>query len=312
MVQDDGCVFPVSQDAQSIIRCFLDACDRRNISIHLQSRITRLRSEENGIRIFMENQDEGAYFDKVIVTTGGSPKRSGLQWLEEAGHRIGQPVPSLFTFNMPEEPVTHLMGIVVEMVLLSIPGTKLKAEGPLLITHWGMSGPAVLILSSFGARLMQEMNYTFTLHVNWIHEPNQQKVEALLQAIQKEHGAKQCLNYRPAGLPARLWSFLLEKYAIPGDTRWDALGKKGVHKLIQALCNDAYTVKGQTTFRDEFVTCGGISLEDVDPLTMESKCMKNLYFAGEVLDIDAITGGFNFQAAWSTAFVAARLQTRES
>jgi len=309
VTQDDNCIFPVSQDSQSIIDCFLKECRHLGIEIQKDLAVKSIKpfGEQFELEFDKDNVLSGI-FDKVIVTTGGSPKRKGLEWLEALGHRIEAPVPSLFTFNMPNEAVTKLMGIVVEDVLVSLPGTKLKSEGPLLITHWGMSGPAILKLSAFGARILSEKNYDFNILVNWVKQDSNDAVLAELNKIIKENTNKILANYRPYALPDRLWQFLLEKGDLSAQKRWGELGKKGLNKLLNLLTNDEYAVKGKTTFRDEFVTCGGVSLKNVDMASMQSKKCKNLYFAGEVLDIDAITGGYNLQAAWSTGFLAGQLR----
>ncbi|MEZ4771976.1 MAG: NAD(P)/FAD-dependent oxidoreductase [Bacteroidia bacterium] len=308
-IQEDNCVFPVSQDSQSIIDCFMNEAKRLNIEIRTGAGIQALRQEGQKLVLdFISPGMTSEVFDKVIVATGGSPKRQGLEWLENMGHRIESPVPSLFTFNMPEEPVTRLMGIVVEQTLVSIQGTKLKSDGPLLITHWGMSGPAILKLSAFGARVLEEKNYEFKVQVNWVNEKNNDYVQEKLVNIMQEHPKKNLANFRAYALPERLWLYLLEKSSLSFEHKWGELGQKSLNKLITVLTNDIYSVKGKTTFKEEFVTCGGVSLQDVDLNTMQSKVCKNLYFSGEVLDIDAITGGYNFQAAWTTGFIAGKLQ----
>lgn len=309
VIQDDKCIFPVSQDSQSIINCFFQETNRLGIEIQRGTAIKGIKQSDDSLELVFEKEDLlSGIFDKVIVTTGGSPKRSGLQWLSELGHKIEEPVPSLFTFNMPDEPITRLMGVVVENTLVNIQGTKLRSSGPLLITHWGMSGPAIINLSSYGARILNELDYNFKVQVNWVNELNNEIVAEQLKSIISEHANKLLLNYRPYSLPARLWEYLLEKSKLPENKTWDELGKKGLNKLMSVLTNDEYAVKGQTTFREEFVTCGGVSLESVDLNTMQSKVCKNLYFAGEILDIDAITGGYNFQSAWTTGFIAGKLK----
>lgn len=308
VIQDDQCVFPQSQNSQSIIDCFLDEAKRLAIEIKTGIGIKSLTPIGEKIELhFSKDGLPPQIFDKVIVTTGGSPQRKGLDWLEELGHKIENPVPSLFTFNIPKAPITKLMGIVVENALVNIQGTKLKSSGPLLITHWGMSGPAILKLSSHGARILSDRNYTFNVQVNWVNELNNEVVIEQLENIATKHSNKILSNYRPFSIPDRLWLFLLEKIEISSHKKWGELGKKGLNKLTNILTNDIYSVKGKTTFRDEFVTCGGVSLESIDMKTMQSKACKNLYLAGEVLDIDAITGGFNLQAAWTTGFIAGKL-----
>ncbi|MEA1910499.1 MAG: NAD(P)/FAD-dependent oxidoreductase, partial [Spirochaetota bacterium] len=309
VVQDDNCVFPESQNSQSIIDCFFKASKNLGVSIKTGSGVKKIVQTNGKIELhFFKSEVEPISFDKVIVTTGGSQERKGLVWLEELNHKIEKPVPSLFTFNMPEESITGLMGIVVESVMLGIQGTKLKSKGPLLITHWGMSGPAVLKLSSFGARLLSDKGYDFNIQVNWVNEHNTELVRDQLILIASEHPNKLLFNFRPYNLPERLWSYLLEKSELPGSKKWNELGKKGINKLVSILSNDIYSVKGKTRFKEEFVTCGGVSLDSIDFNTMQSRVCKNLYFAGEVMDIDGITGGYNLQAAWTTAFIAGQLK----
>lgn len=308
VIQEDNCVFPRSQNSQNIIDCFLEQTAKLNIRIELETGIKSI--ENSGVKLRLNvigGNAPGRTFDKVIVATGGSPKREGLNWLEKLNHQIEAPVPSLFTFKMPDESVAELMGIVVENTLVSIQGTKFKAAGPLLITHWGMSGPAILKLSALGARLLSEKNYRFNIQVNWTSLRNQDAVVAKLQKIVAEHPKKRLANLRPYSLPERLWLHLLDKSGLASDKKWAELGKTGRNRLVNVLTNDDYAVKGRTQFREEFVTCGGVSLESIDVKTMQSKVCENLYFAGEVLDIDGITGGYNFQAAWTTAFIAAKL-----
>lgn len=308
LIQEDNCVFPVSQNSQSIIDCLMKEVRRLHISVETGAGVTAMQQRgEQWVLNFGPKGPPSSAFDKVIVATGGSPKRSGLEWLEALGHRIEDPVPSLFTFNMPAESITELMGIVVEHTQTSIQGTKLKASGPLLITHWGMSGPAILVLSAFGARVLQEMGYACQVRVNWVNEKNNDWVMAVLEEIVRDHPKKKLANYRPYLLPDRLWLYLLEKSKISAGNTWADLGQKSLNKLVHVLTHDGYVVKGKTTFKEEFVTCGGVSLQDIDLQTMQSKTCPNLYFAGEVMDIDAITGGYNFQAAWTTGFIAGEL-----
>lgn len=308
IVQEDNCVFPVSQQSQSIIDCFMNEVERLNISIELGTKIQGLKAIDNHIQLeFADPELPSQLFDRVIVTSGGSPNRKNLEWLEQLGHKIEDPVPSLFTFNMPEEAITKLMGIVVENTLVSIQGSKFKSDGPLLITHWGMSGPAILKLSSLGARYLSERNYEFNVQVNWVNEKNNMLIFEVLEEIVRDHPKKMMANIRPYLLPERLWMHLIGKCAIHEQKIWGEIGKKTLNKLVNALSNDIYAVKGKSTFKQEFVTCGGVSLDSIDLKTMQSKACKNLYFAGEVTDIDAITGGYNFQGAWTTAFIAGKL-----
>ncbi len=309
VTQEDNCVFPASQNSQSIIDCFLQQAKMLNVQIELGRGIKSIKPNGHRLELgFIEEEIPPIIFDKVIVATGGCPHRKGLRWLEKLHHKIEDPVPSLFTFNIPKEPITELMGVVVENTLVAIQGTKLKSSGPLLITHWGMSGPAILKLSAFGARLLSEKRYEFKIQVNWTGLQNNEIVMDVLNTIVSEHPNKLLSNIRPYSLPERLWRYLLNKSDMSERKKWAELGKKGLNKLVNLLTNDIYSVRGKTTFKEEFVTCGGVSLESVDINTMQSKVCKNLYFAGEILDIDGITGGYNFQAAWTTAYIAARLE----
>lgn len=307
VVQSDNCVFPTSQDSQSIIDCLMGEASRLGIDISVGKGVTAIQPNGDKLDLYFKNSELETY-DKVIVATGGSPKRSGLEWLETLGHKIEDPVPSLFTFNMPDESITSLMGIVVENAQTSIQGTKLKANGPLLITHWGMSGPAILVLSAFGARILSELDYNFRTQVNWVNEKNNDRVMNELNKIIVDHPNKMLANYRPYLLPERLWHYLVDKAGLSRQTIWGQLGRKGLNKLVYLLTNDVYQVHGKTTFKEEFVTCGGVSLESINMKTMQSKVRKNLYFAGEVMDIDGITGGYNFQAAWTTGYIAGMLK----
>jgi predicted Rossmann fold flavoprotein len=309
VIQDDNCVFPVSQDSQSIIDCFLREAKKLGIGIELGKGVKSIKLIDNALELeFDDDKSQQRIFDKVIVTTGGSPKRDGLKWLEVLNHKIENPVPSLFSFNLPNNPITQLMGVVVEHTIVNIQGTKIKSQGPLLITHWGMSGPAILKLSSFGARILNEKTYDFNLRVNWVDEPNSDIVSEKLNQIVADHSNKQLTSIRPYSLSERLWLFLLDKVDLASNKKWGELGKKGLNKLNTVLTNDVYTVKGKSTFKEEYVTCGGVSLQSIDLNTMQSKVCKNLYFAGEVVDIDAITGGFNLQAAWTTGYIAGKLR----
>ena len=305
-VQEDGRVFPKTDQSQTIINCLFKEIRRLSIYLELGTKIEKIEKVKDAIKLTFKSK-EPQKFHKVIVATGGSPKIKGMEWIKELGHKIEPPVPSLFTFNMPNENIKKLMGLVVEKTIVNIQGTKLKSDGPLLVTHWGMSGPAILKLSAFGAKILHEKKYDFNIQVNWVNEVNNEKVANQLKEIIKNNPKKLISNIKPYLLPERLWDFIIEKSLLEKDKRWEELGNKGVNKLVSILTNDIYCVKGKTTFKEEFVTCGGVSLEDVNLNTMESKRCPGLYFAGEILDIDAVTGGYNFQAAWSTGFIAGKL-----
>lgn len=255
---------------------------------------------------YQRRDDRNFQADIVVVTTGGSPELSGLGMLDGLELEIVPPVPSLFTFNLPGSPVRELMGTVVDNANASLVGTKLKAAGPLLITHWGMSGPAILKLSSYAARYLAENEYSATLSVNWFGGLGEQDVRDRILSLSKDNPQKQILNSHPSELPSRLWAYMITKAGIREDTRWAELGSKGMNRLVNTLINDEYQIRGKSRFKEEFVTCGGVALSNINLNTLESKTHPGLYFAGEVLDVDAITGGFNLQAAWSMGYTVAR------
>ncbi len=319
MVQDDECVFPKAQDSHAIIDCFLSLARRYQIQICTGRMIQSLadiggirrqekgeRSQESGER----RQESGDWsqeqgYDFVVVTTGGSPKGEGLRWLADLGHEIEAPVPSLFTLRIPDSRLTALQGVVVD-ACVHIPSTKFRAEGTLLLTHWGMSGPAILKLSSYAARYLAEQAYQVPLSIRWT-KLTESEVQSMIYETAIRQPQKLVTTFCPFGLPQRLWAYVLEKSLERRvSVRWVELNKKDVNRLVNVLVNDNYQVAGRAAFKDEFVTCGGISLKSVNPSTLESRHIPHLYFAGEVLDIDGITGGFNFQAAWTTATVVAR------
>ena len=282
--QDDNCVFPMSQDSHTIINLFLAEARRHGIEVRTQCKIELL--------------EQLADYDFKVITTGGGTASM-------AGVPIVDAVPSLFTFSIADEALRALMGTVVEDATASIPGTKFRSSGPLLITHWGMSGPAILKLSSYAARDLHDHNYQMPLSVNWtsLKEPD---IQQELRSIIAQHPQKQIATIRPFGLPSRLWDYLVAKtLGQRAQNRWQNLNQKELNRLTNALCNDQYQIASRSAFKDEFVTCGGIDLAAVNPNTLESKNLPSVYFAGEVLDIDGVTGGFNFQAAWTTAYTVA-------
>ena len=291
VLQDDHCVFPRSQDAMDIVHALL----RRMEGVNLLLR-TPVHTIGPNLTV------DGEAYDAVVVTTGGAPK--GLPLLEGLDLEWVPTVPSLFTFTIQDEGLRALMGLVVEATV-SIPGTTFKADGPLLITDWGLSGPAVLKLSSYTARHLHDAGYKAPLSINWL-SLSEAETRTLLEELSTANPRKQVSNTPPAGLQARLWNYLTIKAGLRPDIRWAELGSKGLNKLVNTLAQDSYTIAGKTKFRDEFVTCGGVALSNLNPATLESKQYPGLYFAGEVLDIDAITGGFNLQAAWTTGYVAAQ------
>ena len=304
--EKDGRMFPVSDQSQSIIDCLVTEMTRLKVALRLGHSITKM--EQEGQYWKLEFADaESQNFDAVIIATGGSAKLKGFDWLSRLGHSIVPPIPSLFTFNMPNEPIKVLMGLVVENARVKIKDTKIQTQGPLLITHWGMSGPAILKASSFGARELSERDYNFEIQINWVDQTNTELLFEQLQEFSQQHPQKGIGNQKAFPLPNRLWNFLLQKAAIPTDRKWIEIGKKKFRQLAALLTQDSYQVAGKTTFKEEFVTCGGVDLSEIDLKTMQSKKLSNLYFAGEVIDVDAITGGYNFQAAWSGGYCAGKL-----
>ena len=295
VLQEDHCVFPQSQDAMDIVRALL----RRMEGVNLRLRTPVSSVIPGPSRPLLV---DGEPYDAVVVTTGGAPK--GLPLLDGLALEWVPTVPSLFTFTIRDEGLRSLMGLVAD-ASVSIPGSAFKADGPLLITDWGLSGPAVLKLSAYAARYLHENGYKAPLSVNWL-ALNEADTRETLQETAAVNPHKQVSNTPPAGLQARLWGHLVHRSGIRPDIRWVELGSKGLNKLVSILTQDAYVIEGKTKFREEFVTSGGVALSNVDPSTLESKKYPGLYFAGEVLDIDAITGGFNLQAAWTTGFTVAQ------
>jgi predicted Rossmann fold flavoprotein len=302
----DGRMFPVTDNSQSIIDCLVAEAEKLGVWVKTGASVTAIEKAGSGF-ILKFTGDNEKKVDKIIIATGGSPKPEGFVWLQKLGHRIASPVPSLFTFNIPNNNITQMMGVAVENAAVWIEKTKLKQTGPVLITHWGLSGPAVLKLSAFGARILSELNYSFKAHVNWLGELNEEEVRTIISETIETDNLKKISNTKPFDIPNRLWLYLLGKSGIADETRWTELKKENRNRLVNYLTNHEFEVKGKTTFKEEFVTCGGISLAYINPQTMESSVCPGLYFAGEVLDIDGITGGFNFQAAWTTGFIAGRL-----
>lgn len=305
VVQEDGCIFPKSQNSQSIIDCFMQACTSLGINIQIGQNIEKFSLTEHD-KWELASKNQSFTFDKIIICVGGLPKTEQQEWLRNLGQPIIPPFPSLFTFNMPDENIRELMGIVAPNAITRIPGSKNQGSGPLLITHWGMSGPAILMLSSKAARELGAVNYNFKCHISWLGLTQEEKVRELILNQQEAHPKKKISGASFQGLSTRLWNFLLEKIQIDLNKTWDALSQKEINRLVVILSQDSYKVSGKTTFKEEFVTAGGVDLKYVNFKTMESKVVPNLFFAGEILDIDGITGGFNFQAAWTTAWLAGR------
>ena len=296
----DGCYFPQSNSSETIIELFQKELANGDISIHFHQGVSKI--EKVGQHFVVTTQDQSWETQNVICTTGGHPKRSGFSYLEAFGVEIIEPVPSLFTFNLQENSIVELMGIVKEEAIARLKGEKWTGDGPLLVTHWGLSGPAILKCSAFGARILHDSGYDYEFSVNWTGGMKQNEVQEVLNAHLQS--GKQIGNTPQFELKSRLWVYLLGKAGIKSDVTWKSLNAKNINKLTEELINSSFHMKGKTTFKEEFVTAGGVDLNFVDVNTMEHKQISGLFFAGEVLDIDGITGGFNFQSAWTTAFIA--------
>lgn len=302
----DGRMFPVTNSSQTIIDCLLKEASKFGIEILMHTEVTGIAIENGNFRL-RTHDSRLLTPDYLCIASGGYPKSSMFEWLIQTGHSIEEPVPSLFTFNLPKHPITELMGVSVENVRVKITGTKLEEEGPLLITHWGLSGPAILRLSAWGARELAKLNYDFEAHINWLWKEkfNEPKLRTTIQNFRKLYGDRKIISNNFGHLPQRLWQFLLTSSGINAEMRFADLPKKLENSLINDLIDFPVHIKGKTTFKEEFVTAGGIRLEEIDPNTMMSRKISNLFFAGEVMDVDGITGGFNFQQAWTSGFVVA-------
>jgi predicted Rossmann fold flavoprotein len=301
----DGRMFPVTDDSQTIIDCMLAEAKKLEVTVNTNTEIKSLSLSDDKWQLHKAN-NEMINADFVCIAAGGFPKASHFAWLRQLGHSIQEPVPSLFTFNMPGHPITQLMGITIEDVRVKIIGSKFTEQGPLLITHWGMSGPAILKLSSYAARYLNQINYDFKILINWLPSFNEHSLLQRFQELRYSIASQKVINRNPFLVPQRLWEFLLREAAIKEDIRWADLPAKEQNKLVKLLTGHEFQVTGKTTFKEEFVTAGGIKLTEVDPQTFASKLQPNLYFAGEILDIDGITGGYNFQSAWTGGYLAAK------
>ncbi|HEY9361836.1 MAG TPA: NAD(P)/FAD-dependent oxidoreductase [Chitinophagaceae bacterium] len=300
----DGRMFPVTDSSQTIINCLLDEAARYNVDVRLNADVKNFKKTPNGwlVETAKGEQLTGSH---ICIACGGYPKLSMFEWLTSSGHTIEEPMPSLFTFNIPHHPITKLMGIVGERVNIKIAGSKLIETGPVLITHWGLSGPAVLRLSAWGARELAVANYQFTVIINWLIDYNDQTLKKGFQSLRTSNPSKKIFNYNPGQLPHRLWQFLLAQSGVKDEIRFADLPARLENILIKNLVNYTVEIKGKTTFKEEFVTAGGIKLNEVDAQTMMSRKIPDLYFAGEILDVDGITGGYNFQHAWTSGWIAA-------
>ncbi|MBS1762864.1 MAG: NAD(P)/FAD-dependent oxidoreductase [Bacteroidetes bacterium] len=302
--EDDGRMFPQSNSSQTIIDCLLDEAAKYNVEVITSARLTTCHKRNNNFVLEFENKPQ-IVSDYLVIATGGFPLLKQYSFLEFSKHSIVKPVPSLFTFNIQNKELASLMGVSVN-AQIKIAGTKFLSSGSILITHWGLSGPAILKLSAFAAIYLAEQDYNYKIFVNWLPDYNEQTLRQKILAYKISCGAKRVSNKMELNIPGRLWDYLIIKANTNPERRWADLKSSEINSLIKHLNADEYFVKGKTTFKEEFVTAGGISLNEVDHNTMESKLVKGLYFAGEILNIDGITGGYNFQNAWTTGYIAAK------
>jgi predicted flavoprotein YhiN len=333
----DGRMFPVTNTSQSIIDCLMKEANRYGVEIRMSSEVKSIKLDIEDVKyeVGSTKYEQGSpefehvcYNEKrrfclelsdlrlltadfLVIASGGYSKPSQFNWLQQLGHSIAEPVPSLFTFNMPGNAITQLMGVSVPEAHVKIAGTNLSAQGPLLITHWGLSGPAVLRLSAWGARELAMGNWQFAISVNWLPQYNEHTLREQFQQMRFDMAAQKIAVRNPFNLPQRLWQYLLQQSGIDEEKRWADLPVKEQNKLIANCCMQEFKVQGKTTFKEEFVTAGGIQLSEIDVNTMQSKVIPHLYFAGEILDVDGITGGFNFQHAWTSGFIAAKAVAKQ-
>jgi predicted Rossmann fold flavoprotein len=301
----DGRMFPISNSSQTIIDCLITEADKYGVEMFIHTQVQRIEKLNEDWELLMAS-GQRLTANYICISCGGYPKTSMFDWLKNLCHTIEEPVPSLFTFNFPDNNITKLMGVSVADAQIKIAGTKLVERAPLLITHWGSSGPCVLRLSAWGARELKEKNYDFTILINWIPAENETSLREKFQELRIETGSQKIIHKNSFGSPQRLWEYLIYLSGITENMRWADLPAKEQKKLIGNLIAYECLVKGKTTFKEEFVTAGGIKLSEIDFNTMQSKIVPNIFFAGEIMDVDGITGGFNFQHAWTSGFIAAK------
>ena len=301
--EKDGRMFPTTNNSETIIQCFLKKLDQYKIKLRLQADVVDVAKEKD-FMIRLAN-GERLHADTICVATGGMLKADKLTWLQKLGHEIVAPVPSLFTFNVSDKKITTLMGVAVDNASIQWKGNKHIEQGPLLITHWGISGPAAIKLSAWCAREMAAENYEGAIQINWVPLYNAQSLKMEWLNFRTDLGKREIGNKNPFGLPQRLWQFFLQEASILPNTKWADVKSTAQNILIQLLTTYTLPIKGKTTFKEEFVTCGGVDIAGINAAEMESKICPGLHFAGEMMDVDGITGGFNFQHAWTSGWLAA-------
>ncbi len=303
--EEDGRMFPVTDNSQTIVDCLHNAATKAGVRLMLRTGLKAAVKTTRGFQVTLTN-GETIDCDRLMLATGGNKSNAGLEIAARLGHTIEPPVPSLFTFHIDDPRLKELAGISVEEAVTAVRGTTLKERGPLLVTHWGLSGPAVLKLSAWGARTLHDCGYKFTLVVNWAPAFNAETLRAELESARAANPRKQLGTWCPVGLPLRLWEKLLPAAGLKPDTTWATVPGAALRALAAQVGEGEFAVTGKSMFKEEFVTCGGVRLSEVDFKTMESRLVPGLHFAGEVIDVDGITGGFNFQAAWTGGWIAGR------
>ncbi len=314
--EEDGRIFPATDSSQTIIDCLLKEVNKYSVEIMMNAEVKSVLYKDNCFELrlsgFASQSHRLLTTDYLCIACGGYPKSSMFEWIKELGHSVEIPVPSLFTFNIPGHPITKLMGITVENVRVKIVSSKLEQTGPLLITHWGLSGPAILKLSAWGAKELSAMNYEFKILINWLPVFNEQQLAEKFQSLRFELASQKIVNKNPFGLSQRLWEYLLDRSGVNNEKRWADIPAREQNKFIRNLCACEFDVKGKTTFKEEFVTAGGLKLNEIDHNSLMSKKVPNLFFAGEIMDVDGVTGGFNFQHAWTSGYIAAKTIAAQS
>jgi len=300
----DGRMFPVTDDSATIVGCLMGAAQKAGVIIRTNCGVKAVERRGDRGFVLTTTTGETVTVDRLLLATGGNKASSGFAIAAQFGHAIEEPVPSLFTFHVTDPRLRELSGVSVEEAATAVPGTPLKERGPLLVTHWGLSGPAILKLSAWGARILHDCGYQFTLTVNWAPSFNPETARAALEMARAANPRKQVTTWCPLGLPLRLWEKLVVAAGLAPDAIWNSAGNAALRALASQVCEGRFAVNGKSMFKEEFVTCGGVRLAEVDFKTMESRLIPGLYFAGECLDLDGITGGFNFQAAWTTGWLA--------
>jgi predicted Rossmann fold flavoprotein len=305
VAEADGRMFPVSNSSQTIIDCLLQEATKYKVQIQMHVGVQQITKTTNGFDLSLSNNNT-LQSSKVVIACGGFPKLEQFAFITNLGHTVSLPVPSLFTFNIPKHGITQLMGVVAPQVIVRIMGSKLQSTGPILITHWGLSGPCILSLSAYAARFLYEQNYNYTIQINWIPSFNETSLLEHIRTIRNSLGANKMYQKNITQLPNRLWQYILNYSEIWEDCTWANLPSKLQNVLVKNLCAFTVNANGKTTYKEEFVTAGGVALNEIDYETCESKLIPNVYFAGEILDVDGKTGGYNFQHAWSSGMAVAK------